>query len=104
MFAASRHKTNGARSALQVSNESPGDAFLGKPLGLFLTRSDLHDRSRYALGTGLASEQVVFFGVYILDMDFGREIGVLIQRVFRLLESRRPVEVIDRCGFFQAFE
>ena len=96
MLAAAAHKTNRAGPIFQNANEGAGDAFFRQTLGLFLFSAHLYNRRAVILDAGGARNFRTLVGIDVFDMNFRREVRILIQNIFRLIVSGALIEIAYR--------
>src|SRR5207237_3454299 len=64
MFAAAGDEADRALVRLEVPNESPGDAFLGQPVGFLLARANLNDGRPQALNPCRSCRQGILLEIH----------------------------------------
>src|SRR6266446_1639511 len=96
MLAAAVDKTNRAGPIFQNANKGAGDAFFRQTLCLFLFAANLYDRRAVILDAGGARNFGALVGIDVFDMNFRREVRILIQNIFRLIVSGALIEIAYR--------
>ena len=95
MLTTTAHEANRAGVVFEIANKCAGDALFGHALGFFFFCADLHYGGRIALDAGLAGYLGLLVRIDVFNVNFGRQICVLIEQIFALLKTRGLIEIGD---------
>src|ERR671924_383073 len=101
MLSTAAHKANHSGLVFQDADESPGDALFCQALRLFFLGADLHDRSAIVLYAGLTRHLGTLIRIDVFDMDFWRDISVLVKQILRFVVPGALFEIANSCVLVQ---
>ena len=95
MLAAAGDDANVALAAFERANHGAGYAFFIEGLGLFFLGAQLDHGRACARDIGGARQLRLLEHVDVLDMHFGRKIGIAVQQILARLHAAGLVEILD---------
>ena len=103
MFSAAGNEADHPCIVFKITNESASNAFFRHALRFLLLCPYLYDCGAIALNPGFTSGLWFFVRVDVFNMDFWREVRVLVEQIFCLMKACRLIEVGDGRVLLQPF-